>query len=228
LETNYKYPPEYIATGNAAIQSMITAHMDAYPVETVTWLEKSPSDRRVIDATATSYKSFTGNTNKPTLFLPYKMFKFNGYNNSIGTGFVNYAGTTDETASASYYETLKYTHYDTQGSYLWAYKGRYPVAEIRNADNAQVLSALGGTTFAQMAAMTDSPTIMTKLDAVRAALTSSLVTSYIYQPLVGVSRSVAPNGLSIYYTYDALQRLEKIKDNNNQTVKSYKYNYATP
>ncbi|MDQ6482661.1 T9SS type A sorting domain-containing protein, partial [Dyadobacter sp. LHD-138] len=203
-----------------------------------TTLEKSPSDRKVTDANVTTYKSFTGNANKSALLLPYKKFRFNGLNGSVAT-FSNYDGTTDETASTSYRETLKYTHYDTQGnplsllinggvnqSYLWSYKGQYPVAEIQNADNAGVLSALGGTSFTDMAAMTGTIAIQSKLDAVRIALPAAQVTSYLYTPLIGVSKTIDAAGKSLVYEYDGNGRLKYIKDNTGNIRSSYCYNYA--
>ncbi|MDQ6482627.1 RICIN domain-containing protein, partial [Dyadobacter sp. LHD-138] len=203
-----------------------------------TTLEKSPSDRKVTDANVTTYKSFTGNANKSALLLPYKKFRFNGLNGSVAT-FSNYDGTTDETASTSYRETLKYTHYDTQGnplsllinggvnqSYLWSYKGQHPVAEIQNADNAAVLSALGGTSFTDMAAMTGTIAIQSKLDAVRIALPAAQVTSYLYTPLVGVSKTIDAAGKSLVYEYDASGRLAYIKDNAGKVRSSFCYNYA--
>ncbi|MEO6283332.1 MAG: T9SS type A sorting domain-containing protein [Dyadobacter sp.] len=239
-EGNFKYPLDFKNTpGKAAfIQSMITANMVSYPLEQTTILEKSAADRKVIDATVTTYKSVPGNANVASLLMPYKKFKFKGLNGSIGA-FAAYGGTTDETASASYREAVKYSNYDTQGnplslllnngdnlSYLWAYKGQHPVAEIPNADNAAVATALSGTSFQQMADMTDPSTIKTKLDAVRNALPGSLTTSYIYAPLVGFNRIIDPAGKNLVYEYDALERLKAIKDNFGNTRSSYCYNYA--
>jgi YD repeat-containing protein len=235
-ETNYKYPLDYSASSNAVIQSMIAANMVTYPLEQVTWLEKSPSDRKVIDANVTTYNTFTGTPSNH--ILPYKKFRFNGLNGSIGT-FANYDGSSNENASASYRETVKFTHYDNQGnplslllnggekiSYLWSYKGQHPVAEIQNADNAEVVSALGGTTFSQMADMTDSPAIKTKLDAVRTALSGSLVTSYQYKPTQGISAITDPAGKNLVYEYDTFGRLTYIKDNTGKVRSSFCYNYA--
>jgi hypothetical protein len=227
LETNYKYPSDSGTAGNAAIQSLVLNHQYNYPVEQVTWLAKSASDRKVIDANVTTYKSFPGNSVKPALILPYKKFRFNGLNGSIGT-FVNYDGSSNENASASYRETVKFTHYDTRGnpisllmnggekiSYLWSYKGQYPVAEILNVDQTTLASAMGGTSFEQMMAMTESAAIQTKLDAVRDALTgnnaaNSLVyqmKSYLYSPLNGVSVMTDATGKSFFYEYDGVGRL---------------------
>jgi len=238
LETNYKYPLDYGTTGHATLQSLALNHQYNYPVEQVTWLEKSPSDRRVIDASVTTYKSFTGNAVRAALVLPSKTFTFNGRNGSIST-FIPYDGSGNQTASTSYRETLEYTNYDTQGnplsllvnqgdklSYLWSYKGQYPVAEIRNADNSEVLSALGGTSYTDMSAMTGTAAIQSKLDGVRAALPAAQVTSYLYTPLVGVSKTIDAAGKALVYEYDALGRLTYIKDNAGNIRSSYCYNYA--
>jgi YD repeat-containing protein len=240
-EITFKYPWDFKNTVNKAafIQPMIDSNMVAYPIERVTSLEKAPNDRKVISATVTTYKSFTGNPRKASLILPYKIFDFKGLNGSIGANFQYYSGTSDETASTSYRENTKYTHYDIQGnplsllfkgadklSYLWSHKGEKPVAEIQNADNAAVLAALGGTSFTQMAAMTDTEAIKTKLDAVRVALPGALVSSYVYHPLMGVVRTIDPAARNLVYEYDPLFRLKAIKDNGGNTRSSYCYNYA--
>ncbi|MCF0071482.1 hypothetical protein LZD49_13455 [Dyadobacter sp. CY261] len=234
-ETTYTYPLDYsAATGNAVLQAMIASNMVAYPIEQVTKL-----GAKVVDASLTTYNSFVVESGKPAIVLPYKKFRFSGFNNSIPS-FTAYTGSNNE-ATTSYYETTKYVAYGKKGnllsvllnnshkvSYLWAYKSQHPVAEIQNADNAQVLSGLGGTSFDAMADETSSATILSKINSLRSNLGSSLVTGYLYEPLVGLTQKIAPNALSTYYTYDVLERLEKVKDTNSQTVKSYKYNYATP
>jgi len=237
-ETDYKYPLDYSTSTNTVIQNMISTNMVNYPLEQVTWLKKSATDRKVIDANTTTYSSFTGNTNRASLILPYKKFRFKGLNGSVAT-FAAYDGTSNENTSDSYRETMKFTHYDTQGnplslvinggdklSYLWAYNGQYAVAEIKNADNAAVASALASTTFSQMAEMTDSPTIQAKLDAVRLALPASLMTSYLYKPTVGITAITDPSGKNIVYEYDGYGRLKYIKDAAGKIRSSYCYNYA--
>ncbi|MGG7666648.1 T9SS type A sorting domain-containing protein [Dyadobacter sp. BHUBP1] len=240
-ETNFLYPLDFKNTsGKAAfIQPMIDSNMVAYPLEQAVTLEKSANDRKVIAAEVTTYKAFPGNSQKQTLIMSYKKFSFNGMNGSLGQNFQNYQGKTDETASNSYREILKYTHYDNQGnplslllkgaekvSYLWSHKGEKVVAEINNADNAAVSAALGGTNFAQMAAMTDPSAIKNKLDAVRAALPAAMMTSYVYSPVIGITRTIDPAGKNLLYEYDPLSRLKAIKDNGGNTRSSYCYNYA--
>lgn len=249
-EKKIRYPQDFGSSSSRApyIQSMIDLHMLAYPIEQTTILEKSASDRRVIDASVTTYKSFTGNSLRPALVLPYKTFTYNGRNGSIGA-FVPYDSSGNQTASTSYREILEYTHYDTQGnplsllanqgekiSYLWSYKGQYPVAEMLNVDHTTLTSAMGGTSFEQMKAMTESAAIQTKLDAVRAALTGNnaassplyQMKSYLYSPLNGVSVMTDATGKSFFYEYDGVGRLAYIKNGRTSAGSiraAYCYNY---
>ncbi len=56
---------------------------------------------------------------------------------------------------------------------------------------------------------------------------SQFRTEYTWDPLVGVTRIKDPNNISSYYSYDPAHRLQSIKDNNNDIVETYRYNYAT-
>ncbi len=53
----------------------------------------------------------------------------------------------------------------------------------------------------------------------------ALTTTYVYDPLFGVLSQTEPNGLTTTYKYDGLGRLQNIKNNKGQIVKSYQYNY---
>ncbi|MGA0560741.1 discoidin domain-containing protein [Larkinella sp. VNQ87] len=59
-----------------------------------------------------------------------------------------------------------------------------------------------------------------------AGTSSARSTTYDYEPLKGVSKITDPNGISSTYTYDLLGRLSAIKDNNQNLVKTYHYNYS--
>jgi YD repeat-containing protein len=52
-------------------------------------------------------------------------------------------------------------------------------------------------------------------------------TLYDYAPLKGLTLTTAPNGLSTYYSYDALGRLTTIKGPDQNVLKAFQYNYAT-
>jgi YD repeat-containing protein len=53
----------------------------------------------------------------------------------------------------------------------------------------------------------------------------ALVTSYIYDPLVGVTAIIQPDGQKATYEYDDFGRLKLIKDQDGNVLKEIEYNY---
>ncbi len=235
----FKYPIDYSGVSNKAnfIQALIDDHRVSDAIEKVTYLKKSASDSLVVDAGVTTFKTFPGNTNRDSLILPYRQYVFNGY--TSGTTFPEFNGLQDQVTTANYHEAIRFEDYNTFGnilavtrnenekaSYLWSYNNTYPVAEIKNADWSQVSSAISGagTTVSALTNSTDDSFIESKLNAIRGSLTNSLVSSYLYKPMIGISRMISPNGLSTYYSYDSFNRLMEIKDHNEHIIKRYDYN----
>jgi YD repeat-containing protein len=66
-----------------------------------------------------------------------------------------------------------------------------------------------------------------QVDEIRISPVQSLVTTFTYSPLFGITSSTDPNNVTTYYKYDKLGRLSLIIDNDNNVVKSIKYNYKT-
>ncbi|MEO7982656.1 MAG: DUF5977 domain-containing protein [Bacteroidota bacterium] len=64
------------------------------------------------------------------------------------------------------------------------------------------------------------------IDELRLYPRSALMTSFTYQPLVGVSSQSDINSRLSYYEYDALGRLVFIRDEDRNILKSICYNYA--
>ena len=122
--------------------------------------------------------------------------------------------------------------------YLWSYHDRYLVAEIRNDSLSHVntvLQTVFGTNASGLAAL-DSPS-SASLDNLRTStqLTNCMITTWTYRPLVGVTSSTDPSGVSTYYDYDGLGRLKEIyqyegnvvSPNNKQVIKQYTYHTST-
>ncbi|TDQ12033.1 hypothetical protein [Pedobacter metabolipauper] len=53
----------------------------------------------------------------------------------------------------------------------------------------------------------------------------ALLSSYTYEPLVGMTSQTDSKGMTTYYVYDSLQRLKYIKDQKGNIIKSYDYHY---
>ncbi|WP_155845832.1 DUF5977 domain-containing protein [Chryseobacterium gregarium] len=58
----------------------------------------------------------------------------------------------------------------------------------------------------------------------KAELKGFEITSYVYDPLIGVKTVIHPSGVKDNYTYDSLNRLEKMLDTEGNILKEYKYN----
>ncbi|GAA4798746.1 hypothetical protein GCM10023231_29380 [Olivibacter ginsenosidimutans] len=112
-------------------------------------------------------------------------------------------------------------------TYLWSYRGQYPVAEVRNATFAQVQTVFGGAT-ALSTFTASEPTdavVRSKLDPLRTALPDASVSWYTYKPLVGISSGTDPSGRTTYYNYDGFGRLKETKNTQSKTTDTYEYHY---
>lgn len=136
-------------------------------------------------------------------------------------------GNLEKKLTYDYYDTSgNLTQYTPEGgapvSIVWGYNKTQPIAKIENATNAQLVSALGVTNFS---AITEAQ--LSSLNNLRtnAAFSQSMITTYTYQPLVGVSSITDPKGDTVYYTYDGLGRLQYVKDTQGKLLTDYQYHY---
>ena len=64
-----------------------------------------------------------------------------------------------------------------------------------------------------------------QIDEVRFYPVGALMTTYTYDPIIGMTSAMDPRGNVSYYEYDDFNRLRTIKDQNHNIVKAYCYNY---
>lgn len=64
-----------------------------------------------------------------------------------------------------------------------------------------------------------------QIDEIRFYPVGALMTTYTYDPLVGMTSAMDPRGNVSYYEYDAFNRLRTVKDQNHNILKAYCYNY---
>jgi YD repeat-containing protein len=112
---------------------------------------------------------------------------------------------------------------DVKQCYLWGYNKSYPVAEVIGSDYATV-SALVDQSILDNPP--DEVTLRNHLGNLR-NIPNCLVTTYTYQPLVGITSSTDARGVTTYYEYDGFGRLKLIKDQNGNIIKKYEYKYAS-
>jgi YD repeat-containing protein len=165
-------------------------------------------------------------------------------------GYKNFSGNIlaekeDRSYKAAALQTeIRYQNYDNKGNILqfmgrdsvpnsivWGYKQMYPVAKVVGATYAEILSALVQTDqnlpYLQNL---DGAALTTELTKLRSNLKISKplaqVFTYTYTPLIGTLTETDPNGKSISYEYDNLNRLKNIKDYQGNIVKNFQYNYG--
>ncbi|MEZ0182555.1 DUF5977 domain-containing protein [Flavobacterium oncorhynchi] len=117
-------------------------------------------------------------------------------------------------------------------SIIWGYNKTLPIAKIENANQDQISSYvlnLQNLSDADndncTAGSCKEEALRKALNDLRTTLPQSMVSTYTYDPLVGVTSITDTKGISAYYEYDSLSRLKFAKDHNLNVLNSYCYNY---
>ncbi|WP_195209422.1 MULTISPECIES: hypothetical protein [Bacteroides] len=92
--------------------------------------------------------------------------------------------------------------------YLWGYKYSRIIAKITNITYAKVLSRLGESSLNTLCS-SNIPN-STSLYNLQNIFSDCEVTTWLYNPLYGVSEVRSPNGLKTFYEYDAIGRVSEI------------------
>ncbi|MGN8072811.1 hypothetical protein [Mucilaginibacter sp. 22184] len=124
----------------------------------------------------------------------------------------------------------KHQKFGSSTVYVWTYNGKYPIAEITNATYNDVESVLGGATAVKSFRDNTNPTdaaVINFLLPLRnsALLKNAQVTTYTYDPLIGMTSMTDAKGETTYYEYDGFQRLMNVKDKDGNILKHMDYHY---
>ncbi len=143
-------------------------------------------------------------------------------------------------------DRMHYKKYDDRGNplevtqtagvssiYVWGYNGQYPLAKIENASyDGMPIALQEQITVLQTQSNTENT--IAEQTALRAALeglrnhdyfAKSFITTYTYDPLIGVTSITDPKGYSMTYHYDAFNRLHYVKDAQGNLISENQYHY---
>lgn len=205
--TSYKYPKDF--AGTPVYDTMIARNMISEIVEVDEYKNSNLTSKVITDFSL-------WNNNKKVL-PSYKRIQIG--NSPIETRLQYFSyDTYDNLLEQSKSD-------DAHEVYLYGYNNVYPVAKIVGSDYTTVSSIINN--HASLNNPPDDESMRTYLNTLRSSLPNALVTTFTYSPLIGLTSQTDPSGMTIFYEYDGLGRLDNIRDQDRNVLKKFQYNYAT-
>lgn len=109
-------------------------------------------------------------------------------------------------------------------SFIWGYNKTEVIAKLENTPYTSIYESLRDNCQLQSNTGTEA-TLIDSLNTLRGAMSESLVSTYTYKPLIGVSTLTDPKGDRITYSYDSFGRLQTVKDKDGNVLSENQYNY---
>lgn len=203
-------------------QLMLDAHMVGIPL-----IEEIKSNGKTHSKVETLYPVSTPTSQTGNLILPLSV---RSYDISNLTG-----NTTTEVIYDKYDSNGNILQYTTKDgvvtSIIWGYNSTQPIAKIAGVSYS-VSSGLASEIIAASDADINAGTEQTLIDKLNSfrnfpALQNAQVSTYSYDPLIGVTSITPPSGIREVYLYDSFNRLKEIREDNagGKIIKEFKYNY---
>lgn len=218
IETNYKY------SNDKQVQKLINANIVGIPLEI-----ENKRNGKMTNKTEIRYDN-------PSNLLPTSILSYDLQNN-----------TSVQEMTYDVYDNkgnlLQYTMKDgVPVTMVWGYNQTLPIATIEGATYSQVMQAFGlnsgdNSSYLQLPIVNKSnldiddaseSILVAELNIFRnkAELKDFRISTYTYNPLIGVTSITPPSGIRENYKYDSSNKLEKVIDITGKILKEYKYNYA--
>lgn len=117
-------------------------------------------------------------------------------------------------------------------SYIYAYHHTLLVAKLENIAYDQIPSNLiAAIQQATDATNYNEQNVVNALNALRtstdANMQKAMITTYVYKPLVGVTKITDPKGDTQTFLYDTFNRLKEVRDKDNNLLQESEYWYRT-
>ena len=219
--TEYKYPSDYPTEHPCSLMCNSTNFM-LYPIIEQTFSAIEGGQTKLIKKRKNFFTAYTNKHrdatyNSRVFLLTSSSFALNGGSLESRLSFV-YNGKCDR---------ISITKDSEKVTYLWAYNYMYPVAEIRGATYNDLVGWGLSTNMSNLATKTTTSDVSSALATIRSSLASHpvLVTSYTYDPLIGITSMTTPNGTKTTYNYDVMGRLSSVQNHSNNTVQQHSYHY---
>jgi len=230
LKTKIEYPQD-LSSPSAAELGLISKHQLAIPIITETYKKDGTNAEELLSTQRTNYKDWDVDLGLPTntdLVLPENI------QTSKGTGSLdNRIKYHDYYSNGNVQEVSK-----TDGThivYIWGYNEEYPIAKIENATYSDIPTSIYNSIVSKSDlddSVSDENILRTELDKLRNPtyspnLVNAMITTYTFDPLIGVTSVTDPKGYTMYYEYDDANRLKQVKDADGNILSKNEYHYKS-
>jgi hypothetical protein len=174
-------------------------------------------------------------TNAAQADIAYTSFEADGSGNWTIVSAIRDTVTATVTGNKSYLlsnGSISKSGLSTSTTYIISYWTRnaspYTITGAVAGSSIQGVTLNGWTYFQVKVSGVSSVMISgtNNIDELRLYPVSSLMTTYTFTPLVGMTSQCAANSEIVYYLYDGLQRLSEIRDQYGNIIKHMDYHYA--
>ncbi|MPT32385.1 MAG: hypothetical protein E2600_12115 [Chryseobacterium sp.] len=217
--TNFYYPKDILALGQQTteMQQLINQKRNSEIIKTESFKNTIKQGEKIVKY----------GTNQDTDGKLQPIASYQSLN------VINTAVDTDKIFSIDKYDSKGHILQTTDKSkeptaIVWGYNQTLPIAKIVGATYGQVSGNISDIVTKSNADIdtTSEQLLKDALDIFRKSYSPTyLVTTYTYDPLIGMTSTTDPSGFKKYYKYDLTNRLEKILDKDNNILEEYKYNY---
>ncbi|MGR3854045.1 hypothetical protein [Chryseobacterium indologenes] len=210
-------------------QLMIDKNMVGIPLETTT-TQTIGTTTKTLSRSETIYplNQSEANTKTSGLVLPISVLSYNLQNPTSATMEVIY-DKYDPKGNLQQFTTKD----GLSTVIIWGYNLTQPIAKIEGAKLTDIQQSLidsivtASNTDASASANNDETSFLSVLNTFRNSLPNYQITTYTYDPLIGVRSITPPSGIREVYIYDSANRLKEIRENSQtgNLLKEFKYNY---
>ncbi len=236
ITTATSFPDDY-APGVAFTDYMQANHLASFPIEQVVYKQKGGVNN-IVSGNIITYKTTGAGLADSLLKLeitgPLLQANFK-FSNRL-TGILPPSSSPSQYSADAHYKPVRiYTQYDNRGNplesaarngiktaYLWGYGKEYPVAEVVGTDYTTASGKI--TNPSVLDNPSDDAALRTELNKLR-TISGAFATTYTFAPLKGVTSQTDPAGKTTYYDYDLFNRLMLVRDQDNNIIKKFCYNY---
>ncbi len=167
--------------------------------------------------------------------ISYTSFETSDYGNFTGIVAGNVVSGTSVTGNKYYNLTagspITYSGMIPNTTYIVSYWSKSSSVTVNSATASLTGKTKNGWTYyentvANPTTIAIAVSTSANIDEVRIFPSASQMTTYTYDPTIGLTSQCDANGKLLYYEYDSLGRLITIRDEDKNIIKKFCYNYA--